>query len=110
MIKFSDIKKKSFKDLLLELFVTEKYSNHTISQLKSKIGQIQMYFNFKVITSSDVLMRNGKIVEIKNLDKIDIFKNIKKKVIPVDKTKNTMYSFWNTYVNNFNAMNKKFTV
>lgn len=70
MNKWSDIKKKTTKDLLIELFAVEmKRTNRlTIKQTQYLISFICMAILFKSITPAHIIMEDGRIESITGID------------------------------------------
>jgi hypothetical protein len=68
--KWSDIKKKTTKDLLIELFAVEMKRTHdlTIKQTQYLISFICMAILFKSITSNHIVMESGRISNIIGID------------------------------------------
>jgi hypothetical protein len=71
--KWSDIKKKTTKDLLIELFAVEMKRTHNlnIKQTRYLISFICMAILFKSITPYHIEMDNGRIVNIIGIDFTD---------------------------------------
>jgi hypothetical protein len=72
--KWSDIKKKNIKDLLIEMYVIKMQKKHSLSvkQARYLLSLIFIAMVFKVITSKDIHYTNG---EIQNIDGINFSKH-----------------------------------
>ena len=70
MTSWSSIKKKNLRDALIEIFVIEKKNTFdlTLNQIKSLYSLINLGFLFKVLSSEDVIMNEGRIESIKGID------------------------------------------
>ena len=68
-VKWNDIRKKSMKELLIELYVLrmKKKFDLTTHQSKHLLSFILMAIVFKNIKSEDVIYENNKITEIKGI-------------------------------------------
>lgn len=87
--KWSDIRKKNIKDLLLERYVIDmrkKYSL-TFKQAKYLLAVVTIAIVFKIITSKDITYENNKI---KNIEGVEISKgkiNLTRNIYNVDTNK-----------------------
>ena len=70
-MEFSQIRKKGIKDLLIKLYVIEHFPEYSPDQLQSMVSMIMICFHFKILSAKDVIMKEWKIHEILNLDKLD---------------------------------------
>jgi hypothetical protein len=68
--KWSDIKKKNMKELLIELYVTRMKNKYLLSSKQAKylISIILIALVFKVITSNSIDYNNGRINSIEGID------------------------------------------
>jgi hypothetical protein len=68
--KWSDIKKKNMKELLIELYVTRMKNKHMLSvkQAKYLISIILIAMVFKVITANNIDYSDGRINSIEGID------------------------------------------
>jgi hypothetical protein len=68
--KWSSIKKKSTKDSLIENFIIEKKRNHDLSdkQVKNLQKQINLGLIFKTISHKDIILKDGRIEKINDLE------------------------------------------
>ena len=68
--KWSSIKKKSTKDSLIENFIIEKKKIYDLSekQVKTLQKQINLGLIFKTISHKDIILKNGRIEKINDLD------------------------------------------
>ena len=68
--KWSDIKKKNMKELLIELYVTRMKNKHMLSIKQSKylISIILIAMVFKVITANNIDYSDGRINSIEGID------------------------------------------
>lgn len=68
--KWSDIRKKNMKELLIELYVTRMKNKHMLSikQAKYLISIILIAMVFKVITINNIDYSNGRINSIEGID------------------------------------------
>ena len=66
----SSIKKKSTKDSLIENFIIEKKKIYDLSekQVKTLQKQINLGLIFKTISHKDIILKNGRIEKINDLD------------------------------------------
>lgn len=67
---WADIKKKSVKDFLIELFVIDmkKEYNLTILQARKLLSLIMISFVFKTIVNKDILFENNRIKQIDGIE------------------------------------------
>jgi len=67
---WKDIKKKSIRELLLELYVTKMKKKYSLSvkQAKYLFSIILIAIIFKVITDTDIHYKNGEIQKISGID------------------------------------------
>jgi hypothetical protein len=103
-MKWSFIKKKSIKDLLIENYMIKMKKEHHLSekQVKSAFFYIQTGILFRFITSKDINYSNGVIENIDGIDfsenNISFTKNITEMESSVNKIKflekNTLSSLW----------------
>jgi hypothetical protein len=70
-IHFVSIKKKWFKQLLIELFVIEQNQGKSTAEIKNILSTIQLFFNLKIITSKNIIMKEGKIIGINGIPRVD---------------------------------------
>lgn len=103
---WSDIKKKTTKDILIELFALEMKNKYklTIMQCRFLISIISGLLTFKTITSDDIEMKDGVIFKIEGIEfsesnveyNLDIYNldndNLNKPL--EDKTKKNMINHW----------------
>lgn len=107
--EWSDIRKKNIRDLLVERYVADMKSKHSLSIKESKylLSILCMSVLFKVITSEDIKYSDGKIQDIEGIEfcnkKIVIKKNIYD--IPMDfsqeidnDARKTMNENWEKYL------------
>lgn len=68
--KWSSIKKKSTKDSLIENFIIQVKSDYDLSdkQIKKLQKQIQLGLLFKTISHKDIILQDGKIESIENIN------------------------------------------
>ena len=68
--EWGDIRKKNLKELLIELYVTRMKSKHnlTLKQTRYIYAIIMMALAIKIIDSSDIEYKNGKIVNIQGIE------------------------------------------
>lgn len=68
--KWSSIKKKSTKDSLIENFIIEKKKINDLSEKQVKIlqKQINLGLIFKTISHKDIILKDGRIDKINDLD------------------------------------------
>ena len=111
---FNDIKKKSIKDLLIELFVVEMKNKYNLSLKKSRylLSLIMISIILKTITHKDIVFIDGKIKEIdgiifsdQNFDIIDekrniIFREMSQNNISSSIEDKFMYEKWYKYIDN----------
>ena len=67
---WNDIKKKNIKELLIELYVTDMQTKHSLSikQAKHLLSIIFIAIIFKVITNNDIVYENNRIQHIEGID------------------------------------------
>ena len=67
---WNDIKKKNIKELLIELYVTDMQTKHSLStkQAKHLLSIIFIAIVFKVITNNDIIYENNRIQHIEGID------------------------------------------
>lgn len=81
-VYWSDIKKKNIKELMIERYAIEMKNNYNLTHAQTKylVSIIFLAFVFKIFTSNDIEIENGKILNIKGLEyesgKIILKKNI----------------------------------
>ena len=79
---WSSIRKKSIKELLIELFVTRMKNKYSLSLKQSRhlLSAIFMAMVFKVITSDDIEYADGKIQSIDGIEfskgKVTVLRNL----------------------------------
>jgi hypothetical protein len=68
-VDWSSIKKKNFKDVLIENWAISMKNKHnlTLKQTKYLISIIFLGLIFKIFTSKDIIVKNGVIEEIKGI-------------------------------------------
>jgi hypothetical protein len=68
--KWSDIRKKNMKELLIELYVTRMKNKHSLSikQAQYLLSVVLIAMVFKVISSEDINYNNGRIDSIEGID------------------------------------------
>ena len=88
--KWSSIKKKSTKDSLIENFIIEKKRNHDLSdkQVKNLQKQINLGLIFKTISHKDIILKDGRIEKINDLDFFKKDFKINRDLIKSDETEN----------------------
>jgi len=107
---WTNIKKKNFKEILVEKYAIEMSKKHNLSiqQTRYLVSIIFLLFVFKVLVSSDIILKNGRIEKINGIDfekgKViinrDIYTNeisIAPSSIIIDKT--YMSDEWEKYLN-----------
>lgn len=70
---WTSIKKKTTRDLLVELYVTEKKLKHSLSDVQARYlyGIVINALTFKALNSSDIVYKNGAIVDIHGVDFVE---------------------------------------
>lgn len=65
--QWSDLKKKNIKDQLVELYVLDLKNKHNLDleTARNILSDISLKLIFKVLSSDDVIIKNGEIVHIK---------------------------------------------
>ena len=108
--EWTDIKKKNLKEVLIEKYAINMSTKHklTITQTKYLMSLIFLSFVFKIITSNDIIMKNGKIESINGIEfekgKINLKKSFyntnytMSPYIVLDK-ESLMSDEWNKYLN-----------
>jgi len=83
---WADIKKKNIRELLIELYVTQMKTIHSLSlkQAKHLLSIIFIAMVFKVITSSDIQYDDGRIQHIDGIDFVKKQFIIKKNLYQLD--------------------------
>lgn len=96
--KWSSIKKKAIKDLIIEMYVKnmKKNNNLTYKQVEYLLSIIRTGFIFKIITADDIIYKNGNIISINGIS----FKNNK---IVIDQD---IYNFKVNHTSNINIEKK----
>lgn len=107
--KWSDIRKKNVRDLLIERYVISLKNKHslTIKQAKHLLSVITIALVSKVITSKDIVYEGGKILHIEGIEinngkailtkdiyDIDTDYTIKEEEVP----KNKLSDYWEKYL------------
>jgi len=87
--KWSDIRKKNIKDLLLERYVIDMRQKHSLSikQAKYLLSVVTIAIAFKVITSKDITYENDKIIHINGVDISEGNISLKRNIYNVDYVK-----------------------
>lgn len=77
ILKWKNIKRKKTKELLLELYSLKlkKEYNLSIERTRKVLSDLITLFTFKLISSTDVIIENNKIIHINNFDYKDINMN-----------------------------------
>ena len=114
--KWTDIRKKNIKDLLIENYVIDMKNKYSLSNKQSKnlLSSIFIGMIFKVINIKDICYNDGKINNINGIqfekNKIIYDKNIYdfdinfQKCILIDKP--IMSENWNKYISNLKKIKK----
>jgi hypothetical protein len=105
---WSDIKKKTTKDLLIELYAIEMKNTHnlSLSQAKYLVSVISMAIMFKSLSANDIIIEKGRIKSINqikfsnrkmNLD-FELYNNEENINYTNSKFKKTLISLWEKYL------------
>ena len=88
--KWSSIKKKSTKDCLIENFIIEKKKCFDLNDKQTKIlqKQINLGIIFKTISHKDIILKDGRIEKINDLDFFKKDFKINRDLIKSDETEN----------------------
>lgn len=88
--KWSSIKKKSTKDSLIENFIIEKKKCFDLNDKQAKIlqKQINLGIIFKTISHKDIILKDGRIEKINDLDFFKKDFKINRDLIKSDETEN----------------------
>jgi hypothetical protein len=88
--KWSSIKKKSTKDSLIENFIIEKKKCFDLNDRQAKIlqKQINLGIIFKTISHKDIILKEGRIEKINDLDFFKKDFKINRDLIKSDETEN----------------------
>jgi hypothetical protein len=88
--KWSSIKKKSTKDSLIENFIIEKKKCFDLNDKHTKIlqKQINLGIIFKTISHKDIILKDGRIEKINDLDFFKKDFKINRDLIKSDETEN----------------------
>jgi len=114
--KWSDIRKKNIKDLLIERYVIQLKNKHSlnIKQTKYLLSLISLSILFKIIAPKDIIYENGEIKDIKGIEiskgkiilKHSIY-NVKSSESPkVTTSTKKMSDNWDKYVSRFSDNRK----
>lgn len=109
--EWSNIRKKTVKELLIERYVIDMKKKHflSISQIKYLLSLIFIAIIFKIITSNDIVYENGKIIDIQGISishkNINIQRDLyytgsKTKIDDSINCKNKMSDNWLPYIEN----------
>ena len=105
---WNNIRKKNIKELMIELYVTKMKEKYClgIKQARFLLSIIFTALIFKVITSQDIIYKNGKIELIKGIDFINKKLIIEKDLynlkidfnLEIIKTKELMSGTWDKFI------------